>query len=175
MGATPNLGLPWPELPTQADGPAAFQALATATENKMTTFITRSSWNGDIGVAAPPGAQVALFNQDTAAAAIGWCWIDVQVNITVGDPAVGGGIPNVGGMLIISGQNLSQELRRFRWHSNHRSWIFSVGGGCAMALPASVSVINIQVTMAVDSGSASTGAQGVQYNVGLTQFGAARG
>lgn len=32
MGATSKYSLPWPELPSQADGPAAFQALATATE-----------------------------------------------------------------------------------------------------------------------------------------------
>lgn len=35
MGTTTKYSLPWPELPSQADGPAAFQALALATESAI--------------------------------------------------------------------------------------------------------------------------------------------
>jgi len=35
MGTTPIFGFPWPELASQADGPAAFQALATKLETTM--------------------------------------------------------------------------------------------------------------------------------------------
>jgi hypothetical protein len=168
MGATPNLGLPWPELPSQADGPAAFQALATATENKMSNYVTRASWIGDVNLPFSPGSQVAVFTQDIPAVAIGWCWLDAQVYIQSGNAT-----QQAGGVMILSGQNLSQELRRLRWHSRGQSSYFSVSGGAAMAVPPSMSVINIQITIACDP--TSYPASVYEYNVGVTQFGAPRG
>lgn len=172
MGASPVLALPWPELPVQADGPAAFQALATATENKMSNLVASGSWNGDLTSSVPPGTQVTIFSQDVAVVVNGWAWIDINIGIAVAGPA-GAGIPiqNAGGYIFI--QQNTTALRTLRWHSRSRAEMFWVSGGCALALPPSVNLAQVRIVMATD-GSGQTGFA-YEYNVGVTQFGASRG
>jgi hypothetical protein len=177
MGATPNLALPWPELPSQADGPAAFQALATATENKMTNLVSSAAWNGDQSTHVAPGAVVSAFSQDVAATAIGWAWIDIQLVLAVGG-SQGGRFPsqftqNAGGGVAIN-QNTT-TLRTLRWNSRQRTEMVNVSGGCAVALPLATTLIQLRIFVSTDSTSDAYGCDIYEYNVGLTQFGAARG
>ena len=177
MGATASLALPWPELPSQADGPAAFQALATATETKMTNYVSSAAWNGDLTTHLDRGTQGTVFSQDIAANAIGWAWIDINMSIAVGGPQGGRNpahpiIENAGGFFSIL-QNTT-VLRILRWHSRGRSEIVYVGGAVALALPVATSLIQLRLVMGVDGTSDVYGADLYTYNVGLTQFGAPR-
>jgi len=175
MGATAKLGLPWPELANQADGPAAFQALAQATENKMTNLVSKSDWNADVNIQVVKNTQVTVFSQDVAAAAIGWAWLDVSFGIAVVG-SEGGRFPsqvvqNTGGSLLLA--QGATTLRTLRWHSRGRSEFFYISGGVAIAVPSETSVIQVRVVMTTDSTSSSDGWL-YEYSVGLTQLGAAR-
>jgi hypothetical protein len=176
VGASSILGIPWPELPSQADGPAAFQSTANRTEQMMSNFVSRNDWNLDTNINIPKGSQVNVFSQDVAATAIGWAWIDVNIAIAVIGPE-GGRFPatvvaNTGGQVLI--QQNTTTLRTLRWHSQHRSEFFTCGGGVAVALPLATSLVQVRVVVAVDSSSSSDG-WAYEYSVGLTQFGAPRG
>lgn len=176
MGATSKLALPWPELPAQADGPAAFQALATATENKMTNYVSNSAWNGDTTIHVAPGVQTTVFSVDVAAAAIGWAWIELQAAIAIGG-SQGGRFPsqyvqNAGGFVSIC--QGATVLRIMRWHSRQRAEIVFVSGGVALALPVATTLVQLRIIMGTDSTSDVYGGDFYEYNVGLTQFGAAR-
>lgn len=178
MGATSKLALPWPELSVQADGPAAFQALATAAETKMTDYRSSAAWSNDYTVHVAPGAQATFFSLDVAATAIGWAWLDVDLAVSVGGPQGGRNlaghplIENAGGQfLLMQGSTL---LRGLRWHSRGRAEIVFVGGGVAINLPPATTVIQLRIICACDSTSDSYGGDVYTANVGLTQFGAAR-
>lgn len=176
MGQTPKLGLRWPELSAQADGPAAFQALATDTENRMTAYNSTVNYNGDMNVHVAPGAQTTVVTVDIPATVIGWAWIDVQAAIAVGGPQ-GGRVPatpvqNAGGQLLIC--NGASVLRMMRWHSRQRAEITFVGGGCPFALPPATTVLQLRLVMSTDSNSDTYGADFYTYNASVTQFGAQR-
>jgi hypothetical protein len=139
----------------------------------MSTLVTRASWNGDQTTLVPHGTQALIFSQDIPATAIGWATVSMHVTIAVGGPAGGIPIQNAGGIIVVTAQGGSQELRRFRWHSRTRAEMFAVGGEMSMSLPSSISVINIGIVMSTDG--AGTDAWLYEYNVGVEQFGAARG
>jgi hypothetical protein len=82
-------------------------------------------------------------------------------------------VGNVGGGVTIS-QNTT-PLRVLRWHNHNRAENFSTNGACALALPPATTLIQLRVVVSVDATSDSYGVDVVTYNVGVTQFGAARG
>lgn len=178
MGATAKLGFPWPELTNSADGPAAIQALAQQVETQMTNYNNPSAvaYGNDYNVHVAPGAQNTFFSIDIVPTVIGWGMIDVDCALAVGGPQ-GGRVPatpvqNAGGqLLVMQGATL---LRGMRWHSRMRAEIVFVGGAIPVALPSSVSSIQLRLICACDTNSDAYGVDVYTANVAVTQFGAPR-
>lgn len=177
MGASNELGLPWPEASDLADGPDAVQDLALATDQKMTGL---RSWiadranagGGDNMLTVYPTGTSNLHTRTIPVVAVGWA--EIEYDVSVFQTASGGAVAvaNWGGLLRMY---INEQLAGIgRIHNRNTTKYVKGRAVAAVQLPKSYSASMILRIEGANDPTSSSAFSFAEYDLNIRQYGALR-